>query len=126
MVEVTRDEFEELHAFVLDIHSTLSALNRSLVEHNEINLKNIAARSSAEKIQDDWILKWHAQVTAHTNALCAIASSSALLLIEAGVDRSSILQSFENAHLALDLDMRSSARPIFDAVLDAIRTGTTS
>ena len=126
MVEVTRDEFEELQAFVLNIHSTLGDLNKSLVEHNEINLKHIEARGSAEKIQNEWILKWYGQVTAHTNALCAIASSSALLLTEAGVDRSSILQSFENAHLALDLDMRIAARPIFDAVLDAIRTGTTS
>lgn len=121
MDEVTREEFDELHELVLGIHSNLQTINKSMMKYAEDHVKYIESRGIGEKMQSDWVIQWHSQVTAQTNALCAISATCALLLTEAGVEIKSITESIENASLAIPPEMRQSARPIFDAVLDSIR-----
>jgi hypothetical protein len=120
MNEVSIEEFSELREMVLELRSAVQAINHAVMKFNEDHSRYVVDRGNAEKIQDEWILNWHAQVTAHTNAMCAISATCAVLLTEAGVEKRSVKESIEYARLALAPEHQELARPIFDAVQVAI------
>ncbi len=121
MADVTRGEFEDLRDEVDHLRLAISEMNHGMQKFVADHSQHIRDRGDAEKTQSEWVLNWFAQVTAHTEAMCAISATLALLLTEAGLAKDSIVQSIDEGWQALDLDKRKLARPIFDAVISAIR-----